>query len=426
MLVTLIGRVRFWRFIESLIHIVMVGVLLVAVALVYTDRSTTVYELALVSSFAILLASWYLVGMTIRKDLAQAMNQIEYKTRQEFDSLYERSPIAYLTIDMKGNVLRANPASAHTFSDTLTDIISRNFFDFIDIERVENNDSILRGKVAAGLTVTDLELPVTTIKGEARWVLVNVFATRHPDERLISVTDVTDQRAVDTAKSEFVALATHQLRTPIAAIRWNVELLMRSMRESKTEKQDRYLVKINRNVLRMLNLINDFLSVSQLEMGTYTAERESVNFAEYLGGIMEEFEEKVTTKQLAVSLVIEPENFNVAIDRRLFHIISSNLLSNAVKYTPEGGTVNVSARANGGTLYYSVADTGIGIPKSEQENLFKKFFRASNAQQKVTEGTGLGLFVVKQSVEILGGTLTLESEENKGTTFHVELPNIVK
>jgi len=425
-LVTLVQKIKFWRLLETLLHVAIVGVLLVAVALLYAGVESTLYEIILVATFAALLVCWYLISGLVHRNLQTAIDAVQYKNRQEFDSLYERSPVAYLTVDMKGRVLRANPSAAHTFGDTLTDITTRNFFNFINEDMAEDADSILRGKVAAGLTLTDLELPVTTLTGDNRWVLINVFSSEHPDERLINVTDVTDQHAVDTAKSEFVALATHQLRTPIAAIRWNVELLMRTMRESKTEKQDKYLTKINRNVMRMLNLINDFLSVSQLEMGTYTAERETVNFAEYLDGILDEFEEKVLTKQLTIQKVMQPDTFTAAIDNRLFHIISSNLISNAVKYTPAGGTVTVTARAGGGTLFYSVADTGIGIPEDEQQEMFTKFFRASNAKANVTEGTGLGLYVVKQSVEILGGTLTMESVENEGTTFHVELPNIVQ
>ena len=426
MLATFLGRIRVWRFVENFIHVSLVGVLLAAVFVFYNDIERTSIELILVGSFAILVACWYLVGSVIRVNLKRSLAQAAYSARQEFDSLYEHSPMAYLTVDSRGDILRANPASAHLFKDTMSDIVRRNFYNFVVSESADNNDTIFRGKVLGGLTVTDLELPIRTVPGTERWVMVSVFTADNSDERLVSVTDITDKRAVDTAKSEFVALATHQLRTPIAAIRWNVDLLTRSMKESKTEKQDRYLVKVNRNVLRMLNLINDFLSVSQLEMGTYTAERETVDFAEYLKSILEEFEEKVTTKKLTINVELKPEAFKASIDSRLFHIITSNLLSNAVKYTPANGVVTVKAQAQDGILYYSVSDTGIGIPEKEQKQLFTKFFRASNAKEKVSEGTGLGLFVVKQSVEMLGGTLKLESTENQGTTFYVELPGTVE
>lgn len=401
--------------------------MLVAVYLFRTEQMTILHELVLVFGLIIFLIAWFYVGSAQRTRLRTLEAHAAMIARRQFDALYEKSPAAYLTIDDDGAIKRANPAAVHLLEDTIANSTTRNFYDFVKRDAAaDNSEAILRGKVSAGLTVTDFQLPIVTVKGQDRWVLVTVFAGESRDERLLAVTDITEQRAVDTAKSEFVALATHQLRTPIAAIRWNVELLLRTMKDSKTEKQDKYLTKVERNVLRMLNLINDFLSVSKLEMGTFAAEPEVVEFGEYLAGILDEFEEKVTNKQLTVHKTLEPEQMRVAIDRRLFHIISSNLLSNAVKYTPAGGSVAITARNDNGTFYFSVADTGIGIPETEQAELFKKFFRATNAKQQVTEGTGLGLYVVKQSVEILGGTLSMQSAENQGTTFIVELPGVVQ
>jgi len=125
----------------------------------------------------------------------------------------------------------------------------------------------LRSKIEAGITINDQEMPMNTVDDKLIWVMVSVVPYRNIGESLVSLVDVTDQKNVDTAKSEFVALATHQLRTPIAAIRWNAELLGKSFKGSETESQARYLDKVNRNVLRMIALINDFLSVSKLENG---------------------------------------------------------------------------------------------------------------------------------------------------------------
>jgi len=423
----LIQNIGRWRWVEIALILVLVGVPVLALWLESQGDFARWQQFGLFVLGVGVFVVWIFVIGGQRQRLRILENHATMVARQEFDALYEQSPAPYLTIDTRGNIIRANGSSVHLLQDTIEQSVSRNLYDFITDEETGNTaKAVLAGKVSAGLTIKDTEMPIVTIKGERRWVLVTVFAGEHPDERLVSLTDITEQRAVDTAKSEFVALATHQLRTPIAAIRWNVDLLGRAMKDSKTEKQAKYLTKVERNTMRMLNLINDFLSVSKLEMGTYAAEPEVVEFSGYLAGILDEFEEKITTKQLTMNQQLSPAQFNVAIDRRLFHIISSNLLSNAVKYTPAGGQVHVTAQADNGTFYFTVADSGIGIPKSEQAELFSKFFRASNAKQQVTEGTGLGLYVVKQSVEILGGTLTIESAENKGTTFQVQLPGVVR
>jgi len=425
-----IDQARLWHTLGWLSWAGLAGGLVTGLAWLSVDRPLPpdTWLLLLAGGGSLLLLCGIVSATAATRALHQASNGQVLRLRQDFEALYTRSPVAYLTVESNGDIKRANPAAVHLLGGQINSIDTHNLYGFMVVEGLAGTDSssVLRGKIASGLTLTDVELPIQTLTGTNRWVLVNVYRADQPHERLVSITDITDQRAVDTAKSEFVALATHQLRTPIAAIRWNVELLIRSLKDTQTDKQARYLTKIDRNVVRTLNLINDFLSVSKLEMGTFAADLETVEFKTYLEQILEEFEEKITNHQLQVNVTVEPQSLHVSIDRRLFHIISSNLISNAVKYTPTGGTVTISAVEKHDTLVFQVYDTGIGIPKNEQAELFTKFFRATNAQQQVTEGTGLGLYVVKQSIEILGGTLQIESEENKGTTFVVELPGVVR
>lgn len=367
---------------------------------------------------------WQYAEYRIGQFVSALSVQTQFESRQAFDTLYERSPVAYVLIEARGRIKLANTAAVYLLGETIDTIVGQNFYNCIASDG-DMSTAVIRSKIERGALVAETEVPLKTFKNENKWALISVFEPDDPQQRLVSLVDVTEQKAVDTAKSEFVALATHQLRTPIAAIRWNVELLGKTLRESATEKQARYLEKVDRNVQRMISLINDFLSVSKLEMGTYAAEREEIQLQVYLDEILQEFDEKITQKQLRVEKRADPQNIVVRTDRRLFHITFSNLISNAVKYTPEGGVVNISIEATGGTLTLTVADSGIGIPEEEIPKLFTKFYRASNAQSKVSEGTGLGLYVVKQSVEILGGTISVDSKEDKGTTFVVQLPSIV-
>lgn len=274
----------------------------------------------------------------------------------------------------------------------------------------------------AGVTINDIETPLQTFDGEIIWVLLSVYKHGSYEERLVSLVDVTEQKHIDTAKSEFVALATHQLRTPISAIRWNVELLRNDMKDSQTEKQTRYLTKIERNVIRMINLINDFLSVSKLEMGTFATKDEDIVLSDFFSSIVDEFIEKINEKNITINRSESSSSLTIRADSRLFHIIVSNLVSNAVKYLNPGGNLNLSFELKGDQLELVVADNGIGIPEPEVEKLFIKFYRASNAQAHQTEGTGLGLYIVKQSVERLGGVIRVETAEDKGARFIVNIP----
>jgi two-component system phosphate regulon sensor histidine kinase PhoR len=342
-----------------------------------------------------------------------------------FTSLYDRSPVAYLTIDVGGTIMESNGAAIKLFHTDSRSLIGADFFLFM--QETDNMDpSVFMSKVRAGLTINDEELSLETATGKIIWVLLSVFAYRSDGQRMVSLVDVTAQKNIDVAKSEFVALATHQLRTPIAAIRWNVELLEKNIGDTKTEAQARYLAKIERNVLRMINLINDFLSVSKLEMGTYASMEEVINVSDFFQAITDEFAEKITDKQLTLRRQDIPPQLSIKIDKRLFHITISNLISNAVKYAQLGGILEWTSELKGKTIEIHIADNGIGIPEAELPKLFTKFYRASNAQTHQTEGTGLGLYIVKQSVEQMGGSISVSSEEDKGARFVVILPaNVV-
>jgi signal transduction histidine kinase len=172
----------------------------------------------------------------------------------------------------------------------------------------------------------------------------------------------------------------------------------------------------------MINLIDDFLSVSKLEMGTYATKEEATDLTEFVSGIVEEFAGRITEKELTLVRTDNPEHATILIDNRLLHIITSNVVSNAVKYLRPQGKIEVRYDLNGATLTIVVADNGIGIPEGEVDKLFTKFYRASNAQSHRAEGTGLGLYIVKQSVELLGGHISVSAKEDEGARFEIVLP----
>lgn len=340
---------------------------------------------------------------------------------ERFKSLYDSSPTAYVTIEVSGKVVMANPSAARLLDCTIAELPGLNFFDIV-MEYEGHDPSILPSKVKGGVVMADEELLLRTREGDDVWVLMSAYEDKQNRHHIFSLVDITEAKKVDTAKSEFVALATHQLRTPISAIRWNYELLTKKIPDDAQVNLEKYLDKIGRNTHRMIALIDDFLSVSQLEMGTYATSREAINMSQFCDDVLDEFAGKIEEKQINVTRKEEPPSYSFNTDTALFHIIVSNLVSNAVKYLKAEGTLDLSYRVSGDKLIITVSDDGIGIPKDELDNLFTKFFRASNARSHHTSGTGLGLYIIKQSAEQLGGTIEVESVENVKTTFTVTLP----
>lgn len=364
----------------------------------------------------------YLVLRYLDERTEEAQKQVLLVSSAKFVTLYENSPIPYVTLDNEGRVVMYNPAAVKLFETTTAGIPGLNVTESIFLDD-ENESSILQSKINSKLTLVEQEAKLRTVTGSLRWVLFSTFVYEDTGQKLMSFIDITRQKAIDAAKTDFVALATHQLRTPITAIRWNAELLERNLKDVQTPEQANYLAKINRNVLRMLALINDFLSVSKLEMGTFATSIEKIDLTNFCDGIIDEFEQRLLENKIVFKRQENPSHLQFETDPRLLNIILSNLISNSVKYVTSGGEVSYQYELEGDNLIITVSDTGIGIPKNEQGQLFTKFFRASNASTHKTTGTGLGLYIVKQSVEKLGGAIELVSEEGKGTTFTITLPS---
>lgn len=235
--------------------------------------------------------------------------------------------------------------------------------------------------------------------------------------------DVTKEREVDRAKTEFVSLASHQLRTPLSTINWYTEMLLAEDVGAITPDQKSYLEEIYRGNQRMVGLVNALLNVSRIETGTFATEVKAINLADEVDAALKEVEPMTSQKKMTIVKECAPDTPILHVDQKMIHIIFQNLISNAVKYTPPEGHITVRVRREGSDrVYIEVSDTGYGIPKHQYGKIFTKLFRADNIVYKDTEGTGLGLYLVKLVVDQLNGKIWFFSEENKGTSFFITLP----
>jgi signal transduction histidine kinase len=230
----------------------------------------------------------------------------------------------------------------------------------------------------------------------------------------------TRLRELDLMKDEFVSLVSHELRTPLTSIRGYLELLLEEG-GNLTSEQERFLGVVDRNSERLLDLVGDLLFLAQVDAGKLTIEREDVDFEQVVQDSVETLRPIAESRRIELVTSIAPVPGLVGDRARLAQVLD-NLLSNALKFTPEGGRVSVSLHADGDRAVVEVQDNGVGIPGAEQNRLFERFFRSSRATENAIPGTGLGLAITKAIAERHGGRISVESEEDVGTSVRVELP----
>jgi PAS domain S-box-containing protein len=340
-----------------------------------------------------------------------------------FSELYMNSPVPYMLIGVNGTITSINMASVRLFGMERAQMQGLDVFRFIEGE-TPDKAPLLLSKLTAGLFINSEEMTVVRDDQSRRFVLLSLFPFLDDHGQragLLTLVDITKQKEIDKAKSEFVSLASHQLKTPITIIKWNLELLDME-KTGLSEKQQDYIAKARFGVERMEAIVEDFLNVSRLELGTLVMHPVKVDLPAFLDQSVTEYGMQAKEKQVNVVRRYDEHITEVELDPNFFRMAIGNLVSNAVKYTREGGTVTLSTKPTERGFEIAVTDTGIGIPADEQDKIFSKVFRASNARQYKTEGTGLGLYVVKEVVEALDGTIAFSSKENVGTIFTIDLP----
>jgi signal transduction histidine kinase len=237
-----------------------------------------------------------------------------------------------------------------------------------------------------------------------------------------SITQSFDKLAqANKMKTEFVSIASHQLRTPLSAIRWTLNLI-NDNRVAGPAEMNTYLTLIKENNERMIRLINDLLDVSRIEMGRLSFSPKQTNIYVLVEKIVKTSAPFAQANNVDLSMEAPNTLPNVLTDPEKISITIQNLVDNAIKYTKGKGSVKVFMEADNKFVKISVKDQGVGIPESQQKHIFKKFFRSDNIMKNQTVGTGLGLFIARSIVEGNKGKIWFESKEGEGTTFYLTLP----
>ncbi|MEK7103933.1 MAG: ATP-binding protein [Patescibacteria group bacterium] len=236
--------------------------------------------------------------------------------------------------------------------------------------------------------------------------------------------DITREKFVERMKTEFVAIAAHQLRTPLSAVKWILRMFLDGDMGQISETQSQFLQKTYESNERMINLVNDLLNVARIEEGRFLQKMQECDMADILLETVGTFKEEAEKKGLSFSCVLPSKKLpKVSVDKEKIIMAIQNIIENAIFYTKSGGiSLSVDYLPQKNEFMVKVQDTGIGIPENQKVRIFSRFFRGGTALKTETEGSGLGLFIAKNIVEAHGGKIWFDSQEGKGTTFYFTLP----
>ncbi len=230
------------------------------------------------------------------------------------------------------------------------------------------------------------------------------------------------EKELNELKSRFVSMASHEFRTPLATILSSVSLVTKYGKNGDKENQMRHINRIKNSITHLTDILNDMLLISNLEEGKIIISSELFDIAEFTTSVIQELQTVIKTGQQIHYKYTG--NVKVLLNNKLLKNILFNLISNASKFSAESTVIEVFTDVKDSIIELKVVDHGIGIPEEDQEHLFERFFRANNVTN--IQGTGLGLNIVAKYVELMNGNITFKSKVNQGTTFIINLPNLIK
>jgi PAS domain S-box-containing protein len=359
-------------------------------------------------------------------DIARQTAEERAKTEAVFTSIGDGA----IATDEFGKITRINPAALKILGYKEHEVLGE-WFPNIAVILDDSNapvsliDRPITRAFLTGQTISE-KIYYRTKSGAKLPVAVTVSPIIHNDRPIGAIEvfrDISLEYEIDRMKSEFISLASHQLRTPLSAIKTYTHMILDGYMGDVTPEQRRSLSTIVGAANRMNELISTLLNITRIESGSISVQPKVLSLKRLVEEVIKELEHTAHARNISVQLAKTSNAFSVKTDSLIAKEIVSNLTSNAIKYTPDGGSVTLKLTQRKLGTVLSVHDTGLGIPKESQDQIFTKFFRAPNVVKLETSGTGLGLYLVKGLAERLGGDVWFTSEEHKGSTFYFLLPN---
>lgn len=366
----------------------------------------------------------------IAEELSVAKRNIEIQKAKD-EAILRSIAEGIIVTDQSGKIIKLSESVPTLLGFAEAELMGKNLSDAIKIEDEKENpvspENRLSSKALAEKKAVDAHLNFVRKDGTkffAHSVASPIIFEGEPIGVIEVFRDETKEREVDRMKTEFVSLASHQLKAPLSAIIGYSSMLLEGSVGELEDKQKELLDYVSRSAVNMVSLISDFLNVTKLETGHIIVNPEPTDLKNFVQGLIDEVKPAAEAKQCKVVFEASEDFTGVPVDRKLLSQVVHNLLTNAIKYSKAApdGEVHVELKREAGEIVLKVADNGIGIPKDEQSKIFSRLYRATNAIEAQAEGTGLGLYLAKLIVESAGGRIWFESEKNQGTIFSVALP----
>jgi PAS domain S-box-containing protein len=353
-----------------------------------------------------------------------------HEQRAEAEALFTSIGDGAISTDEFGRITRVNPAAQELLGFTEAELLGTWFPKKImavtfDDQQINLIDRPITRAFLTGKPVSE-KIYYRRKDGQKIALSVNIspiLLNGKPLGAIEVFRDITLEQEVDRMKSEFISLASHQLRTPLSATKTYTHMLYDGYMGKLNPAQKKALSTIISATNRMNELISTLLNVTRIESGSVEVTPKLLHIDKIAEEVIKEVALMASNKSINLSFVLKGKaSTSIKTDSLIVKEVMTNLISNAIKYTPDGGKVTLSVLPRKDQIVVEVKDTGWGIPKYSQEQIFSKFFRAQNIVQRETTGTGLGLYLVKGLLEALGGEIWFSSDEGKGTKFSFSLP----
>ncbi len=335
-----------------------------------------------------------------------------------------------IVIDKESKISLLNPAAKYVFklidSDLGKKIIKDNNYSLNNFKKIiRKSYKVKSSKEIKSHDPNEEEVVIEYEGQELTYKVISAEVLDNENKYLGTMKifyNLTREKMIDRMKSEFISIAAHQLRTPLAAIKWTIKMVLDQDAGRINKEQQGLLVKGYKSNERVICLVNDMLNVSRIEEGRFNYTFSNFNFKELLDMVIGSLDNQIKEKRINFLLQIPKKLPTVYMDKEKITLVLQNILENAVKYTPEFGKVEVKVEKKEKFLKVIIKDNGVGIPAEDQHKLFTKFFRGANVMRMQTEGSGLGLFIVKNIMQRHGGKISCQSKEGQGTEFILILP----
>ena len=347
------------------------------------------------------------------------------RSEEQYRDLYQQAPSAYLSVGNDGHIMQANPSALDLFQYSLNEIVQLTVFDVL----AETPDGKAKAEdlwrhFHTEQTIQNQEIEIARADGEVRWTNLSVRPVRTEKGHVIAsrweFLDITERKAAERVKEDFINLVSHELQSPLTTITGSVNTILSEWNRLPPEETRQLLENASLDAESLSHLVTNLLEVSRIRANRLLLYTEPIRITSILERAIDDAKRQSSTHQFRLDL---PSHIPLALaDRLRLERILQNLLSNAIKYSPQGGDISVAVRQDGKQLLVAVADQGIGISSEDQKKLFEPFQRSHESLQSRVEGLGLGLLVCRRLVEAHGGRIWVESELGKGSTFFFTVP----